>query len=210
MPGPHPRAAHRAARRFLAAAAIAAAFWIPSAVPAAAHGELVFQLGAERVAPGDVVEVRGDLGVGTSVDIVLISKSDGSRRLLASLTDFEEGHFQDYVTIPADVVAGDYLIEAGTDSIAARAPLTIAGFAVNAGGERPGQDEPLLAPLPSAVSGSAFATPAVGVRSGPVVATDERGTWPAPPIVIALGVVAGALGLLGGLRLVSRGRSGAG
>ena len=203
----HSRAALRAARRFLMASATAAVIWIPWAVPAAAHGELVFQLGSERAAPGDVVEVRGDLGAGTMVEIVLISTADGTRRSIATITDFEEGHFQAYVTIPVDQPAGSYLVEAGSESIAVRAPLTIAGSAAEQGGERPDQDEPLLAPLPSGWSGYAFATPVPDTGPGPAVDKGGREVWPLPPIVIAVLVVVGMLALLGGLRLAGRARS---
>jgi hypothetical protein len=202
----HPRAALRAARRFLSAAALAAAIGILGAHPVAAHGELIFQLGSERVAPGGVVEVRGDLGAGSTVEIVVISKADGTRRSIATLTDFEEGHFQDYVTIPADLPAGDYLVEAGTESIAVRAPLTVAGSAAGEGGERRDQDEPLLVPLPSGWAGYAFETPAAGVPLGPVPAA-SRETWPIPPVVIAGLLLLGAIVLLGGLRLATRART---
>jgi len=202
------RAALRAARRFLTVSAIAAVIWIPGAVPAAAHGELVFQLGSERAAPGDVVEVRGDLGAGSTVEIVLISTVDGTRRSIATLVDFEEGHFQAYVTIPLDQPAGDYLVEAGTESIAVRAPLTIAGSAAEVGGERPDQDEGLLAPLPSGWAAYAFATPVTGDGPGPAVDKGGRDALPLPPIVIALLVVLGTLALLGGLRVAGRARSG--
>jgi hypothetical protein len=189
---------------------MAAVIWIPGAGPAAAHGELVFQLGSERAAPGDVVEVRGDLGTGTTVEIVLISTADGTRRSIATLVDFEEGHFQAYVTIPTDQPAGDYLVEAGTESTAVRAPLTIAGSAAQAAGERPDQDEGLLAPLPSGWTGYAFASPATSNGPGPAVDKGGRDALPLPPIVIALLVVLGMLALLGGLRLAGRARSNAG
>ena len=48
--------------------------------PAAAHGELFFQLGAERVQPGGTVELRADLGAGEAFDVTLISKPGVARR----------------------------------------------------------------------------------------------------------------------------------
>jgi hypothetical protein len=201
------RAAHRAARRIIVAAAIAAALGRVAAVPAAAHGELVFQVGAERIQPGGTVEVRGDLGTGSTIDIVLISKIDGTRRPVATLTNVDEGHFQDFVTIPADVATGDYVVEAGTESIAARAPLTVAGSAVAEGGDGPDRGDGLLAPMPSGWSGYSPASPATGVRSGPAVAiTGDIEGWPLPPLSIAVIVVIAVVGLLGGLRLATRAR----
>jgi hypothetical protein len=207
----HVRAALRAARAFLPAIAIAAALGFPGAIPVAAHGELILQLGSERVAPGGVVEVRGDLGMGNTVQIVLISKADGSRRLIATLADFEEGHFQQYVTIPPDVAAGDYLVEAGTDVVTVRAPLAIVGSAPVEGGDRPDQGEPLIVPNPTAGVGGALATQAAGAPlGGVVVGTPVREAWPLPPIGIAVVAVFAAIALLAGLRLAGRGRSRAG
>ena len=200
------RAVLRAARRFVTTAAIAAAVLVLMTAPVAAHGELVFQLGAERAAPGDVVEVRGDIGAGDSVEIALISKADGARRSIATLTDVEEGHFQSYVTIPADLPAGDYLVEAGSESIAVRAPLAVVGFADLGGGEQRDQDETLLAPVPSNRAGYAVETPPAGAPIGPVAA-GGRESWAIPPVVIAGLLLLGAIGLLGALRLATRGRT---
>jgi hypothetical protein len=178
---------------------------LPSAlVPARSrpHGELIFQLGAERAAPGDVLEVRGDVGAGSTVEIVLISKSDGLRRSIATLTDYEEGHFQGFVTIPPEVTAGDYLVEATTESISMGAPLTVIGYPAGEGGERPDQAEPLLVPLPSDRPDAAFET-STAVRVGPGTTTATREAWPLPSIWIAVLVVLAAVALLTGLRLAA-------
>ena len=178
--------------------------------PVVAHGELIFQLGAERIQPGGSVEIRGDVGAGTSVEIVLIGKTDGSRRSLGTLADFEDGHFQGYVTIPADVAVGEYLLEAGTESIAVRAPLVVAGSAVIEGGERPGQDEPLVAPMPSGLGGVAVATLQPGTPFGPGVGGGTRASWPISPVLVAAILAIGAGALLVGLRVASRRRSSTG
>jgi hypothetical protein len=210
MPQSHPRAALRAARLFLAAVLTAAVVAVAVVVPVLAHGELVFQLGAERIQPGGSVEIRGDVGVGSSVEIVLIGKTDGSRRSLGTLADFEDGHFQGYVTIPADVAVGEYLLEAGTESIAVRAPLVVAGAAVVEGGDRPGQEEPLVAPMPSGLGGVAVATLQPGAPLGPAVGGGSRDFWPISPVLVAAILVIGAVALLVGLRLAGRPRSGTG
>lgn len=203
----HPRAALRAARLFLGPALAAAILGLVTVAPAIAHGELIFQLGAERIEPGGSVEIRGDIGVGTSVEIVLIGKADGSRRSLGTLGDFEDGHFQGYVTIPADVAVGEYLLEAGTESIAVRAPLVVAGSAVVEGGDRPGQDEPFVAPMPSGLGQAAVATLQPGAPLGPAVGGGSRDAWPTSPVLVAAILVIGAVGLLVGLRLAARRRS---
>lgn len=178
-------------------------------VPVAAHGELLFQVGPERVAPGGVIEVRGDFGAGDSVEIVMISKADEARRSIATVVDFEEGHFQSYVTVPADLPAGDYVVEAVSETITMRAQLRVAGVLILPGGERPDQDEALIGALPSGRTGSTVETPAARIPTGAVPAIGHD-AWPIPPVAIAALFVLGAVGLLGGLRLARRFRSGAG
>jgi hypothetical protein len=133
-------------------------------LPAAAHGELIFQLGAERIQPGGSIEVRGDLGRGEAFAITLVSRIDGSRRVIATVPAIEEGHFQASVVIPSDVATGEYVVEASAEGTVIRAPLTIAGSPVGeAGGGLPGQDEGFAQPVPSGlgrpVVGSAAITP---------------------------------------------------
>ena len=137
------RAARSAVPRSLLGGFVAAVVPLILAVaPVAAHGETFFQLGAERVQPGGSVEVRADLGAGEAFDLTLIGRGDGARRFLATLAATEEGHLQTYLTIPADVAAGEYLVEIAYDVTVLRAPLTVAGAPI-AGeeGQLPGQDE---------------------------------------------------------------------
>lgn len=195
----------------LSAAAAVAIVVLSAVMPVAAHGELLFQVGPERVAPGGVIEVRGDFGAGDSVEIVMVSRADDARRSIATVADFEEGHFQSYLTVPADVPAGDYVVEAVSETITMRAQLTVAGAAIaGGGGERPDQDEALIGALPSGYSGSTVQTPAAGVPTGSVGPASGPDAWPIPPVVIAALIVFGAIGLLGGLRLAGRLRPGAG
>jgi hypothetical protein len=206
----HLRAALRVARSVLSAAAAVAIVVLSAVGPAAAHGELLFQVGPERVAPGGVIEVRGDFGAGDSVEIVMISRADDARRSIATVVDFEEGHFQSYLTVPVDLPAGDYVVEAVSETITMRAQLTVAGVAIAAGGERPNQDEALVGTLPSGGTGSTVETPAAGIPTGAVVPATGPDAWPIPPVVIAALFLLGAVGLLAGLRLAGRLRSGAG
>jgi hypothetical protein len=170
---------------------------------ASAHGELILQLGAERIQPGGTVEVRGDLGQGESFEVALISRADGSRRLIATIPATEEGHFQSFVTVPADVPGGDYLVEVAVDLAVVRAPLTVAGAPVDGvGGGGPEQEEGLL---PVASSGvSATGAPGAGTpgRTAAVVRAQLDG-------LVAVGLAAtGAVVLLAGLRLATRSQPG--
>ena len=132
----------------------------------AAHEELLLQLSAERIQPGGTVEVRGDLGAGESFEVALIAQADGSRRVIATIPAIEEGHFQSFVVVPADMPAGDYLIEVAVDLTAVRAPLTIAGSPIGAeGGEGPEQEEGLVQPLPSGFGGGRPASAFPGVEA---------------------------------------------
>ena len=173
-----------------------------SAVAAAGHGELVLQLGAERIQPGGTIEVRGDLGSGEAFQVALISKADGSRRAIATIPAVDEGHFQSFVTVPADLPSGDYLIEVAVDLVVMRAPLTVTGVPIAPdGGGRPEQEEGLIQPLPSA-SGAAGSF-ADGVEASPVPTAQ-----PPPfdgPLIVAIATIA-AIGLLVSIRLASRRR----
>jgi hypothetical protein len=198
------------ARKSLSTVAIVTVVMFSGVVPVAGHGELLFEVGPERVAPGGVIEVRGDFGAGDSVEIVMISRGDEARRSIATVVDFEEGHFQSYLTVPADLPAGDYVVAAVSETITMRAQLRVAGVPILPGGERPDQDEALIGALPSGRTGSTVETPAAGIPTGAVVPAIGPDAWPIPPVVIAALFVLGAVGLLGGLRLARRFRSGAG
>ena len=211
------RAALRAACRLLtsgAAVAVVAVVAAMSSAPVAAHGQPILQLGAERIQPGGSVEVRGDLGIGEVFEVALIAKADGSRRLIATIPAVEEGHFQSFVTVPADVAVGDYLLEVAVDLSVVRAPLTVAGSPI--GGEDgggPDQGDGLGQPLASGLAGGAGGAGGLGARSsdpalpgGPPTST-RTGRSPIDGVVIIAAAAAIAIGALGGLRLVVRGRA---
>ena len=173
--------------------------------PVGAHGELILQLGAERIQPGGAIEVRGDLGSGEQFEIALISKANGSRRWIATIPATEEGHFQSHVVVPADVPEGDYLVEASFDLAVVRAPLTVAGTPINPGegGEGPDRADSLAVPLPSGFrqdGTSAGGSGAAGTRGG---------RSPADGLLVVGAAIAAAAALIGSLRLVGRRRSAA-
>ncbi|MBA2381650.1 MAG: hypothetical protein H0V73_06035 [Chloroflexi bacterium] len=145
-----------------------------------AHGELTFQLGVERVQPGGTLEIRGDLGAGDQLEITLVAKSDGARRLIATIETAEEGHLHTFVTVPADVAVGDYLVEAAFELTVMRAPLTVAGPPiVEEPDEQPGQEEGLLVPMPPGFgsgSGASGGSASVGAGASASAFTDGAGS----------------------------------
>jgi hypothetical protein len=214
------RAARRAARRLLPARVVVGVAVLVLLVAFAcvptlkAHGELLLQLGAERVQPGGALEVRGDLGTGEAFEVALIAKADGSRRVIATIAAIEEGHFQTYVTVPGDVVPGDYLVEVAVDLSVVRAPLTVFGSPITGEeGGGPDRGEGLVQPMPSGVSkavGGGADSGVIGGSGGPPADGDaissRAGRSPLDGAVV-LGVAAViAAGLLVGMRLIGRRR----
>jgi hypothetical protein len=191
------RAVLRAARRIIPATILVAAIALPGGV--AAHGETILQLGAERIQPGGEVEVRGDLGAGDTFEVALISKADGSRRPIAAIPAVEEGHFQSWVTIPADLPAGDYLLEVSVDLSVARAPIAVVGSPLAAGGEEPDQGDGLAQPMPTV-------GPVAGAASLPVGSSEAPTTRAAgsPIDAAAIAVAAALLAIVVGLRFLGR------
>ncbi len=186
---------------------------------AAAHGQLILQLGAERVQPGGTIEVRGDLGVGEAFEVALIAKADAGRRLIATIPAIDEGHFQAYVTIPADTPTGDYLVEVAVDLSVVRAPLTIVGSAIvgaDGVGDGPDHADPLIGPMPSMLAGGT----GPGAGGAPVARTSGASTTGSTvpvstrvgrsPIdgALIVGIAAlASIALVGGLRIIGRRRS---
>jgi hypothetical protein len=169
----------------------------PGVGGALGHGELFFQLGAERIQPGGQVEIRADLGAGDAFEVTLVAKADGGRRILGTIPATEEGHLQTYLMIPADVPAGDYLVELAYDLTVLRAPLTVAGAPIDPGegGQQPGQDDGFGAPSPS---GGGAAVPVVP-GSSIVPASDGssvRGTRSAADGLLAVVLAGGGAAVL--------------
>jgi hypothetical protein len=175
-----------------------------SAAPVAAHGQLILELGSERIQPGGLIEIRGDFGVGEVLEVALISKADGSRRLIATISAVEDGPFQSYVTLPADVPVGDYLLEVAVDLSVVRAPLTVAGSP---------EVDGLVQPLGSGAAGGGAGAGGLGTRSSdtalpgrPQPTSTRTGRAPVDGLLIIVVATAIAIGALIAIRLVARGR----
>jgi hypothetical protein len=187
------------------ATGLATCAWLIAATvtPVIAHGEVTLQLGAEQIQPGGSIEVRGDLGTGEVFEVALVARADGSRRVVGTISAIEEGHFQSYVTFPADVATGDYLVEVSVDLTVARAPLTIAGVPIMPGGEPPSRDEPLGQPMPSGPGHAADNDPNVSTAGAP--ARPERSLIQGVAVLLIAGIL--GVGLLTLLRLAGLRRS---
>jgi hypothetical protein len=195
----------RRPRRVMIALVLAASAAALASTSAVAHGELFFQLGAERVQPGGTVEIRADLGAGEAFDVTLISKADGGRRFIATLPAAEEGHLQSFLTIPANVPAGDYLVEVAFDLTVLRTSLTVAGSPVGEDGQQPGQDDGLnpRVPLSSALPEPEPASSLQARASGPAVTGARSPTDAIAVAAVAAGI---AIGLVMVLRFTARRR----
>ena len=171
---------------------------------AVAHGERTIELGSDRVQPGGAVEVRADLGSGEMFEIALISKDDGSRRVISTVPATEDGHFHGYVTVPADVLPGDYLVEASADLAVARVQLTVAGAPI-ADGLGGGPEREGFAPAVASQGGAGAGEPSARSAGGAAPAasaTAPRDGVQGLAIMASAGLV--AIVLVTGLRLGHR------
>ena len=191
----------RVAARSLALAVVLGAV---VAEPVAAHRELYLQLGAERAQPGAAIEIRADLAAGDAFDVTLVSRADGARRFVTTLPAIDEGHLQTYLTLPADVAAGDYLVEVAFDATVMRTPLTVAGAPIiEGGGEQPGRDEPIGQPGALASAVTVGPLPGGGRAAADVPRSPVDGVLILVVAAVASGAAVAALRLLG-----RRGRKG--
>ena len=205
-------------QRVLIAAGGGLLLGILSAAAVAGHGELVLQLGAERIQAGGTIEVRGDLGSGEAFEVVLISQVDGTRRLIATIPATEEGHFESYVTVPADTASGDYWVDVAVGSVVARARLTIFGRPLGADeGGRPEQEEGLVQSLPSGFGPAASPEVGGGAAIGPgptatradgtdVAGSGYSGRSPLDKVSIAAAIAIASAGCAGAMFIVAHRR----
>ncbi len=178
--------------------------WLATAPIVSAHGGVAtLQLGAERVGPGGTIEVFGDMTSEGRVVLTLIAASDGATRPLATLVTTDDGHFQAFLVLPADLPGGIYSVAAGNGVDLARAPLVIAGpAAAGEEGQLPGQDE--------AFAGGGSAIPAATAAAPAVI--PPRTLTPASPAPLVDGplaviVVLLAVGLALGIGAMARFRA---
>jgi hypothetical protein len=137
--------------------------------PAFAHGEEPrLEIGAEVLAPGSVLEIRG---VGFEIDEeISLSLRDSSNEIpIGTVTGDVEGSFQLNFPLPADLSEGSYILWARTDdhevgSIA----FSVRGLAVaiDGGEELRSEEDGLLAALPTLPPGySSTPLPQVGAAA---------------------------------------------
>jgi hypothetical protein len=206
---------HRGARRTASLVVAAIAWSLVASVVLGHGGEPEVEIDPESVVAGGRVEVAGEnLADVKSVELVLVGA--GSRTTLGTPEVDPEGHFTTNVTIPPETAAGPYVIEAdGQDGPLASAALVVeaaegasAAATASAGsgptGEPPAAPSSAASPSPasSEATGEPAASPVAAPETEPAASSDGTTIL----AVIALAIVAGAVG---GIVLARRGRASA-
>jgi hypothetical protein len=107
------------------------------------------QLDADRVQPGDSVDVLADMTSQGDYALLLVAPAAARSWTLGGFDADYEGHVRTVITIPADIAPGTYRLVARGDSEEALAPLEVVVGAEQEGVGQPlGQDE-ARAPVPS-------------------------------------------------------------
>lgn len=125
------------------------------AEPVQAHaGEPRLEISPDRINPGGVVDVRG-VDFEPEELIILALVGNGAEFPLGEIVANEEGIFLQIITLPVDLLEGDYRFRATTDDHEIMSPvLTVFGMAAAEGGEPlRDEDDPLFAPMPTFAPG---------------------------------------------------------
>jgi hypothetical protein len=180
---------------------VAAAVCWP-AVASAHGGPAILELSTDRTSPGGTIEARGDLGWGERIEFRLVP-SDGQGIVLGVLTELEEpGHFDAWLTIPAQTAAGAYEVEAGNGELAVRSAVQVAGSPIGDDGgdadtrDRHGPTAAVIAVLPSIRTAAA---PTASDTAPTVVRGEVQ-----PGVIGAVVVVSAVILLIAGSRLRRR------
>ena len=159
---------------------------LPAPLAQAHNGPPRIELGAERVAPGVALEVRG-VNIAPEQPVTLALVGGGKEFSFGVVLGNEHGDFTQIVTVPREALAGAYSVRAiGPVRLILAAPLTIVGTADEEGGEQRGEEEPLLAPMPR---------PQAAVQSGAPAPGAAQGSSLAPWLVAALVALAAVAAL---------------
>jgi hypothetical protein len=174
------------------AAAVAAALLFCATV--LAHGGETFMIAEPTlVQPGGGVGVRADLPTSGPVRL-LLAGIDGTRREVGVVEQTDQGHFEVFIQVPADLPTGQWLLLAEADGRAiASTTIDVAGTPLGEEGGGQGlrdEDDPLLVALPS---GWRASRPPEATRPGIDNPTGEQPDL-VPFVSLAAAVI--ALGLL--------------
>lgn len=144
-----------------------------------------------RVAAGGSLTVHGiDFADAGPVSIVLVDGGGGTTPIGSATAD-DHGGFMTAVAIPVGTVPGAFLIRAiPVDGEPVEGAVSV-GPPIPVPGEQRGAEEPLLAPMPSAVA-PAVEAPVVVASQAPTSAVATT----APPEPLTLGAVGAGLALL--------------
>jgi len=163
---------------------------LPIQLVQAHNGPARIEVGAERVAPGVALEVRG-VNIAPEQPVTLTLVGGGQEFGFGTVVGNEHGDFIHVVTVPREAQAGAYTLRAfGINRVMVAVPIVIVGSADEEQGQQREEEEPLLAPMPRPQPAVQANVPAT--TSAPVAAQSYR---PAPWLAIALAVLAAVVGL---------------
>lgn len=150
------------------------------------------ELGAERLAPGAALEVRGLNATPPDSAVTLRLVGEGGDRVLGEAIGDAHGDFAQTFVLPSDLTPGVYVLQIGTaETLITSAPLTIVGAPVLGEDEGEGQraeEEPLLVVVPPRPTPLAGVAPTAAANRAAINAPPAQNPrWP----LVAFGAVAG-------------------
>jgi hypothetical protein len=165
-----------------------------SVQPVFAHGgEERIEVSAIRLNPGSVLDLRG-VGFEPEVEVALSLVGSQSVIPLGTAVADMEGIFLLTLTLPVDLMEGEYVIQGVTnDHTVDSPPITIWGTADlgSADAEPRAEDDGLLAPMPTTAAGA----PTPIMASAPLAETAPVENSTIPYAWIAAGVAIGLLAI---------------
>src|SRR5262245_12939440 len=118
------------------------------AVALAHDGSAQLELNHQQTSSGAELEIRG-VNIAPEQPVVLALVGASNEYPLGTAIGDEHGDFVIGVRLPAEALAGAYIVRAfGANHVIVAAPLTLVGSTNEEGGERRDQSELMLAPIP--------------------------------------------------------------
>ena len=179
--------------------------WLALSAPliASAHGgEAHLELDTTQAVPGTPIGLRG---VGFEPESTIIIMLVGAERqlLLGSVSADEAGDFTQALPLPVDLLPGAYELRAADSHHSASIPLNVApGAGSEEEGQQQGEDEPLLAPMPTQAIDTGYSGTAPTAK--PITTSPTPQVEPPIPISLLLSSALAIIILVVGLFVFSR------
>lgn len=169
---------------------------------ASAHGdEATIDLNVTHAQPGMTIEVRGSgFEPGDITTIMLVSND--RPQVLGNITADDHGDLAQVVALPADLTDGAYEVRVADSHHVAIAELDVVTDASGEEGGQRGEDEPLLAPMPTPGAGTGRASAAPFVNTAASLPTTEA-ELPIPTTLLVSSALAIII-LVAGLVIILR------